>query len=795
MGEIRLAVRSLLKTKLFTAVAILTLMIGIGATTAVFSVYDAVALRPLPFAEPDRLVDIEEWSATKLCSGCGVGVSAPMVADIERRSKTLQSIILYTETGVNVGGRDAPERVSAAGVSGNFFGTLGITATLGRAIDRTDALPGAPRVAVLSERLFQRRFGGDRSAVGQVIRVNGQPTTVVGVMPRTAVLPDFAQIWLPIEHTGFSTHDRSVRELGVIGRLKDGATVIEADRELKQIAADLERAYPETQAEWSARARVLREAIGDDDRQPFAIMLGAVGVLWAVVCANLAALLLARGIARRKEVAVRLALGGSRTDIVWHLFAESLLIALAGGVIGAVAASWVVDGILLSLGSTIPSWLTPRVDGTVLGFCVLLSIVSAAAFGMFPAFRASRASVHEELKSGSSSGGGEPRTKLRGGLVVLQLSLSMLLLALAGVFSATIASRSRYDDTRNADVLQARMEMLGEVSGEQITATATALTARLAALPEARSAAVEAAGFIAGFGGNDERIKVEGIPAVADGLSPRFFHSVTSGFFETMGVRVVEGRALSASDGAASPRVAVINRNLAVRLWPGGSAIGKRIKLGHDSLQWTTIVGVVADPDEAATRVDNTAYVPFAQSPIGGFTVLVAAKTNPVLLARPVREVARSVAPDLPLLDLMTLADAHASRWRPLRSYATLISSVGGIALLLAAIGLYGIVAYNAQRRTREIGVRIALGAARGDVIRLVTRQGMTLVGLGITFGLISAALVTPVMRGLLFGARPFNPGVYAAAAAVLLVVAVVASYLPARRAAATDPMVALRND
>ena len=795
MGEISLAVRSLLKSKLFAAVAVITLAVGIGATTAVFSLYGAVAFRPLPFARADRLVDIEEWSATELSAGSAVGVSAPMVADLEQRVTTLEDIIVYTEFGVNLGGREAPERVSAAAVSGNFFGVLGLNASLGRGIDRTDERAGAPRVAVISERFFQRRFAGNRSVIGQTIRINGTPTVLVGVMPAAAVLPDFAQIWLPLDRQSLGG-DRGARDLGVIGRLKDGVSRAEAEAELAKIAADLEQAFPETQKNWTARVRTLRDAIGDDDRAPFGMVFGAVVVLWAVVCANLAALILARGISRRREVAVRLALGGSRRAIIWHLFSESLCIAIVGGVLGAIAAAWAIEGALIGLGTAIPSWLTPRLDATVLGFCFVLSLASAAIFGLLPAIRASRSGVHDDLKAGTPANVGGSRSMLRGSLVVVQLTLSLALLAAAGVLSTTIASRSARDDTREADIVQARIEMLGDVPQDKISATVTALTDRLGALPEARAAAASADAFIAGFGGDDVRIKVEGIPVLPDGLSPRFYHPVTPAFFETVRMTFAEGRAFTAADRRGANPVIIINRNLASRLWPGRPAVGRRIKLGADSLPWRTIVGVVADVgDTTSGRFRNSAYVPFAQAPLPAIRLLVAAKGEPSSVIRPMREAARSVVPDLPLLDHMTAAQAHAQNWRPIRAYAVTISVIGVVALVLAAIGLYGIVAYGAEQRTREIGVRIALGAKRGDVIRLVTRQGMRLVALGVVFGLAAAALVTPLMRSLLFGANPFSVAVFAASAGVLIVVAAFASYLPARRAASTDPMVALRSD
>ena len=795
MGEINLAVRSLLRSKLFTAVAILTLTIGIGATTAVFSIFDAVALRPLPFADPNALVDIEEWSATELCGGCAVGMSRPMFLDIQQRAKSLAGVAAYTEIPVNVGGLDAPERVSAAEVSGNFFNVLGLQPSLGRAIDLNDDRAGAPAVVVVSSRYFANRLGGDPTRIGRTIRINGQPTTIVGVMPATAVLPEFAQFWLPMARTAVGT-DRSARDLGVIGRLDDGVTRVQAESELKAIAAEIARAHPETQRNWTTSIRPLRQAVGDGDVPVYGLMLASVIVLWAIVCANLAGLLLARGLAKRREVAVRLALGASRGDVVWHLFAESVCLAAVGGMLGAIASSWAIELLLASLDTTIPSWLTPRLDVWVLGFCLLLSAVSAAAAGLLPALRASRPNVHDDLKAGGHSSVGGSKSLLRGSLVVLQLALSLVLLAVAGLLGATIQGLAGRERSESDDVVQARVAMLGETSPARLAASVEAFVRRLEALPEARAAAASGSGFIAGFGGRDQQVTVEGVPALPDGASPRFYLAVTPRYFETTRMRLVEGRAFDETDRAGAAPVVIIGRRLASQLWPGKNAVGHRMKLGADSLPWRTIVGVIAEVgDTAGRRSRNLAYVPFAQSPTTEATLLVAARGRPASMLKTVRDAARSVDPDLPLLDLMTSVDAHRQVWRPYKAFALTISTIGAIALVLSAIGLYGVIAYGAEQRTREIGLRIALGARPRDVITLITGQGMRLVAIGAVLGIAAAMGAMPLMRNMMFGLDPMNPVVFALSTALLVAVAAIASYLPARRAAATDPMVALRSD
>jgi predicted permease len=795
MGEIRLAVRSLLKTKLFTVVAIVTLMIGIGATTAVFSVFDAVALRALPFTEPEALVDVEEWSATELCAGCGVGMSRPTFTDLQKRATSFEDLAAFSEIPVNVGGLEAPERVSAAEVSGNFFNVLGVRPTMGRTLDANDDRVGVPAVVVVSTRYFANRLGSDPTKIGGTIRINGQPTTIIGVMPATAVLPEFAQIWLPLGRTPIGT-DRAARDLGVIGRLKRGVSRASAESEMKTIASDLERAYPETQKDWTIRLRGLRQAVGDGDVPVYGLMLASVVVLWAIVCANLAGLLLARGIGRRREIAVRLALGANRSDVVWHLFAESVCLAAVGGILGAIASAWTVDLLLASLDTAIPSWLTPRLDGWVLGFCLLLSGLSAVAAGLLPAVRASRPNVHDDLKAGGQTSLGGGKSTLRGSLVVLQLALSLVLLAVAGVLTATIQSLAGREGNEGSDVVQARVALLGDTSSAHITSSIDAFVKRLGALPEARAAAASGSGFIAGFGGRDQQISVEGLPVLPEGVSPRFYLAVTPRYFETVGTQLREGRSFEETDRAGAAPVAIIGRRLANQLWNGQNAVGRRIRLGGDSLPWRTVVGVIEETADTAGRSNrNMAYVPFAQMPTREATLLIAARRNPASILKTVREAARSVDPDLPLLDLMTSVAAHAQVWRPYRSFAMTISAIGAIALALSAIGLYGVIAYGAEQRTREIGLRIALGARPGDVVQLITTQGLRLVTVGIVLGLVAALAVMPLMRNMMFGLDPMNPSVFALSALLLVAVAAVASYLPARRAAATDPMVALRND
>jgi putative ABC transport system permease protein len=797
MGDLRLAVRSLLKAKLFTAVAVTTLAIGIGSTTAVFSLFSAIALKPLPFPEPTRLVDVEEWSATELSAGSAVGVSAPTLNDLAAGVKSLEAIASYLEVPTNVSGSESPERVSGALVSGNFFRVLGVNPAIGRAIDASDDRASAPPVVVINNRLFVRRFGGDRSILGQSIRINGMPHTIIGVMPATVMLPEFAELWTPMQQS-YHVTDRASRDLGVIGRLRGGYSVAAADLELKTLGSAIAKDHPDTQAGWTTRVRPLRQALGGEEVGIFGFLLAAVLVLLLIVCANVASMMLARGAARRKDIAVRLALGARRSTIIWHLLAESLCLAIAGGVLGVLAASWGVDLMLASLQTNIPGWLRPTMDFRVMAFAVAASMAAAIAFGLAPALRSSRGDVHEDIKAGGPANIGGRRALLRGSLVVVQLALSLVLLAAAGVLMASVTRISaRQIGLSDRDVVQARFEMLGSRTPEQNVATVKALVDRLSQIAGARTASIIGTGFIAGFGAQDQKIRAEGIVAVPDGVSPRFYFAITPKYFETVRLQLTQGRKFTDADARGTVPVVIINQTMGRRLWPAGNPTGHRIRLGNaDSLPWRTIVGVVNDVG-SNERIANAAYVPFAQAPQSAATIMVGSTGEPSALINPIREAARGVDADLPLVDLMTAEQDHARHYWPYRAYALMLTAVGAVALLLAGIGLYGVIAYAVEQRSREVGLRIALGANRNDVLRLVTRQGFVLVIIGVVFGVLGAIVVLPVMKSipLLFGASPLDSLVFAAVTAILVLVALIASYIPARRATRVDPMIAMRSE
>jgi predicted permease len=759
----------------------------------------AFAFPALPYAEPERLVDVHEWSATQLCAGCGVGTSYAGFVEWRQTAQSFTGMAAYLEQPFAVSGAEGPDRVGGSIASAELSRVLGVAPVLGRWIrPEEDQIGGSP-VVVLSDALWRRRYAADRRVIGQTIRINGIAHTVIGVMPAGFKYPEFAELWVPFTP---NAHDmpRNERNIGVIARLRPGISVGQADAEMRRIAKSIEDRYPETQREWSAGATDLkRELRGTSEASMYAALLGAVGFVLLIVCGNVAGLLLARGAARRKEIAIRLALGAARRQIVRHLLAESFLLAAGGAVVGSLIAAWGVYVAEAAIRTPIPFWIHFQVDRISLAYCAGLSIVTALLFGLLPAIRSSAPDIQTTLKDASSGiAGSIRRSHLRAALVVGELALALVLLAGAGAMMKTflrVSAREVGLDTRN--VLQGRVELLDAKYRDPARAAATVaeLVDRLGRVPGATSAAARRTGFIAGFGRSDVTMQAEGLKALPSGVSARFYEAVTPGYLETIGLPLVAGRDISRDDRAGSQGVALINEQLARQLWPGQNAIGRRIKLGPDSLPWLTVVGVVSDRVVNSNRVMNYAYVPFAQDVGAQIDIFVRAAARPLTLTRSIRAEAALVDPDLPILDLQTVEQARHSNYWYYEMFSIFMSVLAGLAILLAAVGLYGVIAYNAVQRTREIGIRIALGAATKDIIRMITAQGARLAILGVVIGVSGAAAVLRTMRSLFLNANPVDPVVFGLVSILLVVVALTASYLPARAAARVDPLDALRSE
>ena len=792
LADIRFAVRSLSKAKLFTIVALASLALGIGANVTVFSLVNAIALKPLPFVEPDQLVDLHEYSATKLCSGCSVGTSSETFADWRDNVRSFAGMGAYLERPFAVSGTETAERIGGAIASATLFDLLGVHPVLGRSFQADDDRMGAAPVVLLSDAVWTRRYGADRRMVGQTIRVNGVVHTVIGVMPPRFKFPEFAELWVPFA-PNVGTTPRDQRDFAVVARLKPGVSIGKADAEMITLAKGLEERYPETQKEWTAHATSLRQGFAGVEKSLYLVMLGAVGFVLLIVCANLAGLLLARGAQRQKEIAIRLALGATRVQIVRHLLAESVLLSVVGGALGVLVAAWGTGLMTHWLRRQIPAWVDFGMDARVLIFTLGISIVTGILFGLLPALRASTPDVHVTLKEGNLT---VHRSRIRGLLVIGELALALILLAGAGDLMKSFLSISADPNgTDERGLLTARIEFLDAKYREPgaLGEAVSEISTRLEHIPGVQSAAVHATGFIAGFGGHDETIHVEGVNAVPANSSPRFYFAATPGYFKTIGLPLVAGRAFTARDRAESERVALINAHSAEQIWPGVSPIGKRMKLGSaDSLPWVTVVGIVGNIVERG-RVRDYAYVPFDQAPGTDVTLLVRAQNQPMRLANAVRAAVREVDPDLPVVQLQTVEEQHNDNYSPYRVYAMSMAVFAGFAIALAVIGLYGVIAYSTAQRTREIGVRIALGAEAKDVMAMIATQGALLVTAGVLVGLGGSSVALRVIQSMLFGASPIDVPIFAAVSALLAAAALVAIWVPARRAARVSPLEALR--
>jgi predicted permease len=797
MSDLRYAVRGLLKSKLFSAVALASLALGIGANVTVFSIVNTLALKPLPYAEPQRLVDLHELSATKLCAGCGVGTSFQGFNDWKASARSFSGMGAYLERPFVVSGTEMAERIGGAVVSAETFDVIGIHPAIGRGFVAADDRIGAPPVVLLSDALWNRRYGADRRIVGQTIRVNGIPHTVIGVMPARFKFPEFAELWTPVTpNAGRGTRDE--RDFGVVARLAPGVSLATADAEMVVLAKGIEAQYPETQTEWTAHASPLRSSFSDVPPAALGALLAAVGIVLLIVCANLAGLLLARGTSRQREIAIRLALGATRGQIVRHLLTESVLLSLVGGALGLLVAMWGVDLAVNGFRTQLPFYIQFGIDWRTAAYCFVVSMVTAVMFGLVPALRVSRPDVHTTLKEVGTT---VRRSYLRGLMVIGELALALILLAGAGVITKSMIRLATPDSgTKELDLVRGDLEFLdGRFQDRALVRTAVhEIIDGLERSPGVTDVAGHYFQFIAGFGGEARGIRAEGVDdGTALSVSPRFAFTVTPNYFATIGLSVVSGRRFGERDRAGSAPTVMVNKHMAAVLWPGQSPLGHRIKLGMaDSLPWLTIVGIVDDISSARTGIPNYAYVPFDQATGDRLTLSVRSNAEPASTIAAIRTVARAVNPDLPVQGLQTVRQQRAATYWPYKVYSMTIDIFAAFALLLSAIGLYGVIAYNTSMRTREIGVRIALGAEARHVQTMIVKEGGRLVVAGMLLGL-GGAVVT--MRALsaasafMFGPNAIDAGLYGIVVLVLGGVAMTALWSPARRASRVSPLEALR--
>ncbi|MGO8732338.1 MAG: ADOP family duplicated permease [Terriglobia bacterium] len=810
LQDLRYGARQLRRNPGFTAVAVLTLALGIGANTTIFSVTNALLFRaPAGIERPDRLVLLFRRFARNRVE---MNVSYPNFRDWRDQNRAFSGLAAHKTIWLGLSAEGESGRVQGAMVSGNYFDVLGVRPALGRTfLPEEDRIPGAYPVAVVSYGLWNRRFGSDPGLVGRKIRISGHAFTVIGVAPRGfkgTVVGESPEIWVPMMMAAQVAPPnwqgwmgkRNWSMVQVIGRVKPGVSLEQAQANMDTVARQLEQAYPRenrglgivllpkiTLYPWE-RAKVVEFG---------ALLTAVVGLVLLIACANVANLLLARAATRQKEMAVRLTIGASRARLIFQLLTESMLLALMGGTLGRLLTNWGAD--ILSKVAVRSTFLPGgdfSPDGRVLSFTVLLSILTGLAFGSAPAWQACSVDPSPALKEEARTLG-SPRSRLQGVLVIAQIAASLVLLTGAGLLLRTLKNYLAVNPGfEMKNILDVSLDLdLAGYSETQGRSFCQRLVGGVRALPGVESASLADGAPIAG-GTNETTVLDYGQGRILGESDLRVkLVAVTPGYFRTLGIRLVAGRDFAEEDTAQAPRVAVINETMAQRLWPGENAFGKRFATSQSGGPYFQVVGVAKDMRvEALGEAPGLAmFVPFAQEYQAGMTLLVRTATDPMALLPAIRREVQSQDKNLPVFDVTTLREAVGTTLNQQKLYATLIGSFALVALVLAAIGIYGVISYSVARRTHEIGVRMALGAERSDVLRLVVGHGMVLTLVGMAIGLAGAFGATRVLSTLLFGVRSTDLVTFAGVSTLLAAVALLAICIPARRATKVDPMVALR--
>jgi putative ABC transport system permease protein len=799
VADLRYALRQLRRSPTFTLAAVACLALGIGANTAIFTVINAVLVRPLPYAEPERLVMLFE--ARKGSEASRNVVSPADFLDWRAQSRSFERSAAIYDYGVNLTGHGEPAEVKAELASADLFPLLGLTPVIGRTYTAEEDRPGGAKVVVLSYGLWQRRFGGARDIVGQVVRVDDQPYTVVGVLPEGAGLagqPHVPDLWLPLALDPAQDYRAtSGRYLTTVARLRPGTSLAAAQADLRTVAARLEAAHPQFNGTWSANVVPLIEYVTGSLRRPLLVLAGVVGLVLLIACANVANLQLAQATVRRREIAVRAALGAGRRRMMRQFLLESLLLSSAGGVAGVLLALWLTDALAASASTTIPRLGLVRVDLAALSFTLLLSVAAGLLFGLAPALQAARADLHEALKQGArgATGGG---ARTRAVLVAGQVALALVLLVGAGLLLKSFARLQQVDLGFEPEQVVTARVTLPETRYADSTRQAAffqTLLARLDALPGVRVAGAINWLPLSGLR-SATNFWFGGRPIPPDPEQPGAVISVVDpDYFRAMGIPLRSGREIAPTDDANHPKAVVVSERFAREYLPGQSPIGEQVYMPWGDTLIATIVGVVGDVKHAGvdSLAQPTLYWSMAQFPWSAMTLVVRAEGDPRPVAAALPGAVHALDPELAVADLRPLESYLGDSLARRRFSLTLLAGFAGLALVLTAVGLYGVIAYGVVQRTREFGIQLALGASHATVLRGVLRRGLALVGVGVLAGVIGAAAFTRVLGALLYEVSATDPAVFGGIVALLAAVGVAASYLPARRATRVDPAVALR--
>ncbi|MEK6407637.1 MAG: ABC transporter permease [Acidobacteriota bacterium] len=799
LQDIRYGFRTLLRSPGLTAVAIIALALGIGANTAIFSVVNAVLLRPLAYRDADRLVMVWETNP-KFNIRTGV-VSYPAFRDWKEQNQVFESMVACGGQSFNLAADDEPERISGMRVSPEVLEFVGSTPTLGRGFLSEEEQPGKNRVVLLSHALWQRRFGSDPDVIGKPVTLNTESYTIIGVLAPDFLAPSGwvlskADVLVPL----VVDNERRSYYLTVMARLKPGVPLGRAQTEMDSVAAGLAEQYPDTNRDRGVHLVPAHEHVVGRSRPALMIFLGVVAFVLLIACVNVANLLLARAAVRQKEIAIRSALGAGRSRLVRQLLTESILLAVAGGVAGLLLTLWGIDLLVAIMPDTIPRVREINIDSRVLGFTLAVSMISGVVFGLVPALQASKPDLNESLKEGGrTASAGMRRNRIRSLLVVSEVALALVLLIGAGLMIKSFIRLLQVDpgfDRRNTLTMLIALPRQRYSKSEQQRAFFEQVIERVGALP-----GVEAAGVVNSLPLSQSQegryFAIEGDTRPVDDVDPASgYRTASPGYFRAMGIPLLSGRFFSERDNQIASGAVIINQEMARRFFSDVDPIGKRIKFSTRSdARWSEVVGVVGDVNHLGLDEERHSelYAAYLQRPAASMYLAVRTATDAGSAARAIRSEVRGIDKDQPVHDVLTMEDRLSESVAARRFPMLLLSIFAVVALVLAAAGIYGVVSYSVTQRTHEIGVRMALGAQTSDVLRVVLRQEMALVLIGIAIGLIGAFLLTRVMTGLLFGVSATDPLSFVLLSVILTGVALGACFVPARRATKVDPMVALR--
>jgi putative ABC transport system permease protein len=793
--DLRYGIRNLLKHPVFALVAISTLALAIGANSAMFTVVNAVLLRPLQYPDPDRLVWLEASNPPRGITQSNMSV--PDLMDWQSQTRAFEHMAGFFIGGHFLNG-DEPERVRSSLVTGDFFSVFRIPSLLGRTLQPDDVQPGRSLVVVISHGLWQRRFGADPAVIGRQVGIGSRSATLVGVMPQGFDYPAQSEMWLPLPLDPADSRDD--RYLNGVARLKPGANIPQAQAELDTINQRLSQSYAATNTGWTVRVSNLQDQLVGNVRPSLLVLLGAVIFVLLIACANIANLLLARSTSRQKEIALRAALGASRFRIVRQLLTESMVLSVLGGALGLLLSLWLTKLLIAISPANSPRFDEIRPDARVFVFTIGLTIITSVVFGLAPALQASRLDQSEALKEGSrGNAGGARSNRIRSGLMVAEIAMSFMLLVGAGLLIKSFLHLREVTPGFTADnVLTVRVsgppgKFREDAQREEFFRQ---VNDRLQTLP-----GVQSAGIILSLPLNGDIFNLyrgyvrEGRPDIPEERGDAAYLPVSPSYFRTMQIPLISGRTFTDQDTANTAKVIIVNETTASRLWPGQSPVGRRVTISPSEKFQREIVGVVG---ETKASLDNEPgeqmYVPLAQDASWpSMSVVIRTSGDPASFSSAVRNEIRALDKAAPVFNVRTMNDLVATSVAPRRTPMLLLSAFAGAALLLAMMGIYGVTAYYVTQRTQEIGIRMALGAQMGDVLKLVLKGGMLLAVIGVGAGLVGAFVLTRWMTTMLFGVKPTDWMTFAAVSGCLLVTALLACYLPARRATKVDPLVALR--